>query len=77
MRPAKGIFRGRRGDLLKNLWHDGLGLRTGRALRVPRARGAGWQDVYLFRDHDEQAPGGGHRSRRTWPLGRRPDHGSW
>ena len=54
-------------------------LRTGRVLRMPRAhaRGRGEQDLHLSRDHDQPTSGGGSRSRRAGPLGRRPYPGSW
>ena len=52
-------------------------LRTGRALRVPRARTPGArQEVRHARGHDQRAPGRGRRPRRARPLGRRPDPGA-
>ena len=51
-------------------------LRTGRALRVPRARARGrGKDVRSPRDHDQRATGRGGRPRRSWALGRRPNPG--
>jgi len=46
-------------------------LRTGRALRVPRARarGRGGQIPCRPRDHDQPAPGGGGRPGSAGPLG--------
>ena len=52
-------------------------LRTGRVLRMPRgAHARARQDLHL-RDHDQPTSGGGSRSRRAGPLGRRPYPGSW
>ena len=50
-------------------------LRTGRVLRMPRARTRARQDLHLSRDRDQPTSGGGSRSRRAGPLGRRPDLG--
>ena len=53
-------------------------LRTGRALRMPRARTRGRrQDLHLCRDHAQPTSGGGSRSRHAGPLGRGSHHGSW
>ena len=52
-------------------------LRTGRVLRMPRARTRARQDLHLSRDYDQPTSGGGSRSRRAGPLGRRPYPGSW
>ena len=53
-------------------------LRTGRALRMPQgAHARARQDLHLSRDHDQSTSGGGSRSRRAGPLGRRPHLGSW
>ena len=52
-------------------------LRTGRVLRMPRARTRARQDLHLSGDHDQPTSGGGSRSRRAGPLGRRPYPGSW
>ena len=50
-----------------------MACRTGCVLRMPRARPRGrGQDLHLFRDHDQPTSGGGSRSRRAGPLGRRP-----
>ena len=52
-------------------------LRTGRALRVPRAR-MRWSRQVLrhARGHDQRTPGGSRRPSRARPLGRRPDPGA-
>ena len=51
-------------------------LRTGRVLRMPRARTAGEQGLHL-RNHDQPTSGGGSRSRRAKATGKRPYPGSW
>ena len=52
-------------------------LRTGRALRVPRARTRRrGQDVRSPRDHAQRATGRGRRPRRSRALGRRSDPGA-
>ena len=48
-------------------------LRTGRALRVPRARVAAWQEVRDRRDHDQRAARRGRGPGRPGPLGGRSD----
>ena len=49
-------------------------LRTGRALRVPRARTRGRGKGFVTRrGHDQRAAGRGRRPGRARPLGRRPD----
>ena len=53
-------------------------LRTGRALRVPRARTRGRGKTFISAgDHDQRTSGRGGRSRRAWPLGRGSHPGSW
>ena len=49
-------------------------LRTGRALRVPRARVAGGQEVHVTPSHDQPAARGGRGPGGARPLGGRPDH---
>ena len=47
---------------------------------APDAEGAharARQDLHLSRDHDQPTSGGGSRSSRAGPLGRRPHPGSW
>jgi hypothetical protein len=48
-------------------------LRTGRALREPRAHARTRQGLRAAGDHDQRTPGRGRRPGRARPLGRRPD----
>ena len=53
-------------------------LRTGRALRVPRARSRGrGKSLRRPRDHDQPAPGGGGRPGGAGPLGGGPHPRAW
>src|SRR5438067_4900162 len=56
---------------------DGLPAHRPRVADAEGAHARARQDLPLSRDHDQPTSGGGSRSHRAGPLGRRPHPGSW
>ena len=56
---------------------DGLPAHRARVADAEGAHARARQGLHLSRDHDQPTSGGGSRSRRAGPLGRRPYPGSW